>query len=251
MLRWQAQMTRARTLRGAGVLLALILAGLAVVMQLLGDKMALTDQQALMWTLGFGVGAAVFLGAAAFMPRYIILRREEREREKELRAEVERAAQEIEDAENFTELVKANTKNLSTYTALARAQAAVAFRNSQVAMGVGILVLFLGAAVTIAADATGTQVAAASLTTVAGAFAGYIARTFIRSYNAAIEQMNFAFQQPLVNSYLLSSERLARQMSTAEGRDKALETVVDKMVTIILRVVPDPGRTSGRSSAGK
>jgi hypothetical protein len=249
--RWEAQITRARTLRGASVVLAAILAALAVVVQLLGTDMALTDQTGLLLTVGFGVGAALFLGGAAFMPRYLILRREEREREKELRAEVEQAAAEVQNAEDFTELVKVNTKNLSTYTALARAQAAVAFRNSQVAMAVGLLVLFVGAVATIAADGTMTKVATASLTTIGGAFAGYIARTFIRSYNAAIEQMNFAFQQPLVNSYLLGSERLARQMSTAAQRDKALECVIDKLVMIILRVVPDTSGTSTRDSKPK
>jgi hypothetical protein len=126
---------------------------------------------------------------------------------------------------------------MATYTALARGQANTAFRNSQIAMGIGLVVLFVGAVAAIAAEDTAARIATASLTALGGAFAGYIARTFIQSYNAAIEQLNFAFQQPLVNSYLLSSERLVNEMSTAQRKDNALETVVGQLMAIVIRVV--------------
>jgi hypothetical protein len=58
--------------------------------------------------------------------------------------------------------------------------------------------------------------------------------------------MNFAFRQLLVNSYLLGSERLAKQMSTDAERDKALQCMIEKVVMIVLRVVPD---SSGASTS--
>ena len=242
----ESRWVRRRTITGTGLLFAVIFVALGVVSELFRTDMGLTYQAALLLTIGFGVCAALTLGAAFFMPGYLDVRRRERQRDKELRDEVKQAAVDIRDATDFTELVKANTKNLSSYTELARTQAATSFRNSQIAMGVGLIVLFGGSVATLAASGTITKVAAGSLTALGGAFAGYIARTFLRGYNSAIEQVNFAFRQPLVNSYLLAAERLADKMSTPEAKDNALVAVIDQLVLIILRVVPDPDGTTMR-----
>jgi hypothetical protein len=235
--RWRFRVTTIKTLLGIALTITVVLTGLAVVLQFLGDDMGLSYRARVFATTGFAVAAALLIGGMAFMPRYLIVRREEREEQKRLRDEAEQAAAEIGDATNFTELMKVNAKNMATYTALARGQANTAFRNSQIAMGIGLVVLFVGAVAAIAAEDTAARIATASLTALGGAFAGYIARTFIQSYNAAIEQLNFAFQQPLVNSYLLSSERLVNEMSTAQRKDNALETVVGQLMAIVIRVV--------------
>jgi hypothetical protein len=235
--RWRRGVTTVKTVLGITLTITFILAALAVGLQILGDDLGLSYQTRVFATTGFAVAAALLFGAVLFMPRYLIVRREEREEQKRLRNEAEQSAAEIADANDFTELMKVNAKNMATYTALARGQANTAFRNSQIAMAIGLIVLFVGAVAAIAAQDTAARIATASLTALGGAFAGYIARTFIQSYNSAIEQLNFAFQQPLVNSYLLSSERLVNEMSTDDRKDNALETVVGQLMAIVIRVV--------------
>jgi hypothetical protein len=124
---------------------------------------------------------------------------------------------------------------MEAYDVLARGQAKTAFRNSQIAMAIGLIVLFVGAAIAIGADSTASKITTASLTAIGGILSGYIARTFLKTYARALRQLNFYFQQPLINSYVLSAQRLIREMSTTQ-RDAALEHVVHHIVAVLVRL---------------
>ena len=45
---------------------------------------------------------------------------------------------------------------------------------------------------------------------------GYISRTFITVQQGAMLQMNYYFQEPVVESYLLTAERLAGKLDPPE-----------------------------------
>src|SRR6185295_2351411 len=147
----------------------------------------------------------------------------------------QQAVAELEDAADLAALIKANRKQMEAYDLLARAQAATAFRNSQVAMATGLVVLLVGAVIAIGTPSTTSKITTASLTAIGGMLSGYIARTFLQTYARALRQLNFYFQQPLINSYLLTAQRLIEKMSAGE-RDPVLSSVVGHVMDALARL---------------
>ena len=64
---------------------------------------------------------------------------------------------------------------------------------------------------------------------IGGALSGFLSRTYIRVYERALQQLNQYFNQPLLNSYLLSAERIIGEMSV-EARDCAYEAVLQRLL---------------------
>jgi len=142
------------------------------------------------------------------------------------RGEVDLAIKDILGPGDLMGLIKANRKQMDAYEDLARSHAETSYRASLLAMTAGLLLIVTGVAVAILPNSTSTKYAAAIVTAVGAATGGYISRTFLTVQRGATEQMDYYFQQPLVQSYLLSAERLVSQMP-AESRGSQLELVVE------------------------
>jgi hypothetical protein len=91
--------------------------------------------------------------------------------------------------------------------------------------------------VAIASDDPATKYRAAFLTGI-GVAGAATSRTFIAVQERAMLQMNFNFQQPLVQSYFLSAERMVQQM---EVGDRALAW--NRIVTSIVEQLLTPSAT--------
>jgi hypothetical protein len=77
------------------------------------------------------------------------------------------------------------------------------------------------------------------VTAAGAATGGYISSTFIKVHQNATKQLNYYFQQPLAQSYLLTAERLTTGMPEAQ-RVAQLELVLNAALTQACR---DPDRT--------
>jgi hypothetical protein len=75
-------------------------------------------------------------------------------------------------------------------------------------MGFGLVVVGAGVCVVILSNSSSTKYAAAGITAIGAATGGYISKTYLTVQQNATRQMNYYFRQPLVQSYLLQSERL-------------------------------------------
>jgi hypothetical protein len=126
-----------------------------------------------------------------------------------------------------------NRRLMREYHEIARGQAAHSYRNSQAAMGVGLGLLAIGSWIVLTADETASKIALAGLTTVGTVVVGYITGTFLRAYQIALIQLNFYFRQPLIDSYLVNAERVAKDIK-AEGNDDALSEVVRGFLQVSL-----------------
>ncbi len=73
----------------------------------------------------------------------------------------------------------------------------------------GFSVLILGGSVALLATENAAKVAVSALSAVGVVFASYYAATFFRMHRLANEQLNHYFNQPLVESFHLSAERIA------------------------------------------
>lgn len=120
---------------------------------------------------------------------------------------------------------------LDHYHQTALGQARRSFRNAQVAMILGFLLLVAFVLVAINASTTTGSVVAGSLGAVAAALAGYVSRTFVRSQEAAASHLRAYFDQPLEFARYLAAERVAMQSALSpEQRAEVLTAMVQAMV---------------------
>jgi hypothetical protein len=148
--------------------------------------------------------------------------------------EADEALGQVAGPDDLLGLIRANAKQIQAYDALARAQAQTSFRASQVAMGVGLVLLATGVATAILADSSATKYSAAIVTATGAAVGGYLSRTYLIVQRAAGKQMNFYFQQPLIQSYLLSAERLIAMVPEprkAHSYDRLVEACLSQLPT--------------------
>jgi hypothetical protein len=119
-----------------------------------------------------------------------------------------------------------NQRRIDEYNKIAWAQARGSYRNSQIAMSIGLALLVGGVVATILETQTAAQVVVGSLAGLGSAVSAYLGATFIRTYNEAINQMNYYYGQPLVHSYLLEAERMSMGIPP-DARNEVMTKVID------------------------
>ncbi|WP_405461574.1 hypothetical protein OG786_29225 [Streptomyces sp. NBC_00101] len=131
----------------------------------------------------------------------------------------------------LSELWEATHARLDLYHQIATGQAKTSFRNAQVAMVAGFTLLVLFAGIALWASTTAVAIVAGGLGAVSAALAGYVAKTFIRSQEAAATHLRSYFDQPLELSRYLAAERLVADGDlTQEQRGEILSALVQAMV---------------------
>ena len=104
-----------------------------------------------------------------------------------------------------------NFKQLRTFTVIAQKQARISYYASLTAAAMSLMVLVAGSAVAIGSPTTPAKATAAALATVGTVLSGFLAKTFLRSYQMTSLQMSYYYGQPLVHCYLLHAEWLASE----------------------------------------
>jgi len=214
---------------------AVFVAG-AIVFGALGDTMGIQDRERVIWATALAGAGFLFFAIAAAVPSIRRARRLLREREEEARKKAREASDELSDALDLTGLLKANRKQMEAYDELARVQSRESFRNSQIAMAIGLAVLVFGALAVILVNDTASKITTATLTGLGGLLSGYISRTFLRVYERSQQQLTFFFQQPLVNSYILAADRMIERMASDEIKDNELSHVVDHVLSVLIQL---------------
>ncbi|HET9663943.1 MAG TPA: hypothetical protein VFP00_06930 [Burkholderiales bacterium] len=134
--------------------------------------------------------------------------------------------EQYDDLTSMAQVARLNQRLIASYHSITTSQARTSYRNSQIAMGVGLLILIVGAAEVIRAEATNVQLVLGGLTGLGSAFSAYLSATFLGAYYRALEQMTYFYGQPLIASYLLTAERLSTELSTEDKRDAALNKII-------------------------
>jgi transcriptional regulator with XRE-family HTH domain len=148
------------------------------------------------------------------------------EAEKEARRDLSEAEDELTAAQELTlpALWKVTHARLDYYHQIATGQARQSFRNAQIAMGVGFVLLVVFAVLALTAQSTAGAVVTGSLGAVSAAFAAYIGRTFVRSQETAAAHLRSYFDQPLEFSRYLAAERLLNSIERLETDQRATIT---------------------------
>ncbi|MFC7924918.1 AlbA family DNA-binding domain-containing protein [Streptomyces cinereoruber] len=178
------------------------------------------------------------------------VRRAEANLEQELRlrhADVSDAEAEDDARLTLSALWAVTHRRLDHYHTIALGQAAKSFRNAQVAMSVGFILLMGFAAIAFWASTTAGAVVAGALGAVAAALAGFVSRTFVKSQETAAGHLRAYFDQPLEFSRYLAAERLIVDARLDSGqRAEILGGLVQAM---ILGQLPAPEAQESSRSA--
>ncbi|MFJ8935345.1 hypothetical protein ACIRL0_06450 [Streptomyces sp. NPDC102365] len=229
----------------AGVLGTLTVAGLSGSS---GDKKNATfdsgDMLALSLIVGFAMAVIVGFSIPWLISRRTYLKNQNVHFSERIRAERERHAQAMEQLKKTTELatlMEWNQDQIKTYHDIVTEQADKSFKSSRTAMHIGLLLL-------VAAAISGVKVPIEEVRWFIGAlalfstmFAAYLSRTYLTMYKESIGQLNRYFDQPVLNSYFLTAERVT------EGLDKEDRLALKQQ--IINEVLATSSRMSVRSNS--
>ncbi|MFF0637720.1 hypothetical protein ACFYTS_35110 [Nocardia sp. NPDC004151] len=142
------------------------------------------------------------------------------------RKNLDEAVENVADPNDLLKLMEVNRRQMEAYDVQARAQGRSSHRSSLFAMMAGLAIVGAGLWITVNADDTATKYSAAIVAAVGTATGGYIARTFIRVNTAAQQHVRYYFGQPLVQSYLLTAERVAERLPSGK-RDAQYVLIVE------------------------
>ncbi|WP_217243185.1 hypothetical protein [Streptomyces sp. AC555_RSS877] len=130
------------------------------------------------------------------------------------------------------ELWAVTHSRLDHYRETALRQARRSFRNAQVAMVLGFVLLVGFVAVAVYAKTTAAAAVAGGLGAVSAALAGYVSQTFVRSQEASASHLRAYFDQPLEFARFLAAERIVMDGGLSqEQRAEVLSALVQAMVS--------------------
>ncbi|MET8156128.1 hypothetical protein ABZT47_07130 [Sphaerisporangium sp. NPDC005289] len=172
------------------------------------------------------LGVKIFLWAsllalAAIAANFMSRRRQEKIQETEqAREEVRIADAALREGHlELSPLWTATQSRMTFYHKLASNHAQRSFRNAEVAMLIGFLVLVFAVGLAVRnPHAAGT---AAALGAISAALAAFIGRTFLRSQENAASHLHTYFDQPVRFSRYLAVERLINEMKDLEPDQRA------------------------------
>lgn len=203
-----------------------------------------------LWASGWVVYTLAALVALALvcLAFFLITRRTYMKNQNEgfslqLKAQEEYHRQALEKLRKTTELatlMELNQGQISEYHRIVTNQADKAFKSSRTAMGVGLFLLVCAAFGGVYVPLEEIRWFIAALAAFSTLLSGYLSRTYMVLYRESISQLNRYFDQPVLNSYYLTAERLAG------GLDR--EHVVAVRRQIIDEVLATSARLSAKSS---
>ena len=124
-------------------------------------------------------------------------------------------------------------KQIEKYQTQTQSRAGWSFFFAIVAMISGLALVVWGGT-HIVLNAGWEHVAAGALiSTVGGAVSAFIAKTFLDVHRMSLVQLNNYFSQPVLNSHILTAQRLADLLPTEAAKQKAYESIISKVADLI------------------
>ncbi|MGW5587095.1 hypothetical protein [Streptomyces sp. NPDC003857] len=188
-----------------------IFALIAAVLDQGGDKKSQVSEPLPSWVWPSVAGAAAVLVASGFWGYWLTRRAKLKEAERE-RMALESAADRLRERMELPSLVDFNRVLLDRYHGIATDQAKKAYNASRFAMGIGLAILVAAFFAGWQLNAQGDRLFVGSFAAVGTAFTAYLSRTYMLTYERALQQLNQYFNQPVLNSYFLTAERIADRL---------------------------------------
>ncbi|MGW3232508.1 hypothetical protein [Kitasatospora sp. NPDC001095] len=176
------------------------------------------------WFYGLLVGGvAVVIVCLSVV--YFSIRKGKLEEEERKRRALESAADRLREKMELPSLVDFNRTLLDTYHDIATKQAQKAYRSSIIAFGVGLAVMATAFVAGWNLNSNGDRLFVGSVGVIGASFTTYLSRTYMQTYERALQQLNQYFNQPVLNGYFLTAERLTLSLPE-EQRTVAVERII-------------------------
>ncbi|MGP4051672.1 hypothetical protein [Streptomyces sp. 2A115] len=205
-----------------------------------------TEKLPVAWIVGI-LALSSFVLLAVGVP-WLITRRQYMKNQNARFAEALKAQKEyerniIEKLKKATELatlMELNQGQIGTYHRIVTEQADKAFKSSRVAMGVGLFLLVCAAFGGVYVPLEEIRWFIGALAAFTTLLSGYLTKTYLAMYKESVGQLNRYFDQPVLNSYYLTAERLAESLDA--------ERATEVRQQIINEVLATSSRMGGRSA---
>jgi hypothetical protein len=185
------------------------------------------------------VGVPWFLTNRRYMKNQNLRIAEQLKTQQELRHE---ALEKLKNTTELATLMELNQGQIDTYHRIVTEQADKSFKSSRTAMGIGLFLI-------VCAAIGGAYVPLEQVRWFIGALAafstllsGYLTKTYLVMYRESIGQLNRYFDQPVLNSFYLTAERLTRSLDAEHAADIKQE--------IIREVLANSSHLANRSATG-
>ncbi|MFI8823411.1 hypothetical protein [Streptomyces sp. NPDC053431] len=176
-------------------------------------------------------GVLVLLVTLALATALIVRERRRAAVKREEQVRVENAAERLKEHMELASLVNFNRLLLERYHGIATKQANKSFISAIVAMGVGLAVLVGAFIASMHFTAQGERLFIGSLAALATGFVGYLSKTFLAVYDRSLQQLNQYFNQPVLNQYFLTAERITDQLEGQKRDELMTQIVMDVLET--------------------
>ncbi|MEU8919509.1 hypothetical protein AB0D10_01060 [Kitasatospora sp. NPDC048545] len=161
-------------------------------------------------------------------------------------------AQTLAELKNHTELatlLEINQRQIDQYHAIATGQADRSFVTAQRAMASGLLVIMACFIAGLMVPSNEVRWFLGALGAVGAAISAYLSKTFLFVYKESQAQLNRYFDQPVLNGYYLTAERLADGIQDGpqgDMRRRIIEQVLEASTRVGKLPEPVPIRASAR-----
>ncbi|WP_274029437.1 TRADD-N-associated membrane domain-containing protein [Streptomyces sp. MMBL 11-1] len=188
-----------------------------------------------LWIVG-AVAVAAFVGVAVpyFFARRRYLQNENMRFADIMKHQKEYEKEALDKLKKSTELatlMELNQGQIKDYHTIVTNQADKSFRSSQTAMAIGIAML-VGCLISgFYVDAAQLRWFVAAVAAISSTMAAFLNRTYLSMYRDSIAQLNRYFDQPVLNSYYLTAERLSESLGPEAQHEVRRHIIVEVLKT--------------------
>ncbi|MFI2411386.1 hypothetical protein [Streptomyces sp. NPDC018947] len=207
------------------------LASIGVVAANSGSSTGLTDIQSILLV----VFVTLALGSL-FGVEFLRTRRDQAARAAQQKAE-ESAIDRLREKMELPSLIDLNRLMMDRYHDIATKQASKSFRWSLIAMGIALAAILGGASLALSKHSTPDRVLIGALAALGATLSGYLSKTYLSVYYRSLRQLNQYFNQPLLNSYFLSAQRLVEELPRGSDQRNALYAkIIDEILSSAMKM---------------
>ena len=130
-------------------------------------------------------------------------------------------------------LLDVYNKQIEKYQLQTQSRAGWSFILALIAMAAGLGFVCWSAMVAINATDWGPRIAGTTVSAIGGALSAYITKTFLDVHRLSIQQLNRYFTQPVLNSHILTAQRLADELHSPDAHQEAYKMIIASVITLI------------------
>jgi hypothetical protein len=127
-------------------------------------------------------------------------------------------------------------KQIEAYQTKTIARAGWSFLIAIVAMLSGLFLVIFGGYYAVTHPDLTQVLTSTGISAIGAATSAFITKTFLDVHKLSLNQLNHYFNQPVINSNILTAQRLADSLSDEAAKIKAYEKIIDSTVALIKNV---------------